>query len=300
MRRRMDWRTIRFDWNHARAFLVAAEEGSFSAAARALRTTQPTVGRQVAALEEALDVTLFERGGRRLELTESGLELIEHVRGMGALATQVSLAAAGQAASIEGPVCITASEVVARFLLPPVVADLRRDHPGIEIEVVASNAIRDLRRREADIAIRNVRPDQRDLFSRRLRDAEVGLYATPAYLDRVGRPAAGPRTEPLDVIGFDEGDGLARALSSFGLSVASPVIAANQLVQWGLCLAGAGIAVMMCDVADSEPRIERVLPEVAMPIPLWLVCHRELRTSRRFRLVFDRLAGALLSTPGST
>src|SRR6056297_2910935 len=106
----MDWRSVGFDWNRARAFLVTAEEGSLSRAARALGMTQPTLGRQVSALEHELGVALFERVGRGLELTPSGLELVEHVRRMGEAATRVSLTASGQSQSIEGTVCITATE----------------------------------------------------------------------------------------------------------------------------------------------------------------------------------------------
>ena len=153
---------ISFDWNRARAFLITAEEGSFSAAARALRSTQPTVGRQVAGLEEELGVTLFERVGTRLELTVSGLELLEHVRAMGDAANRTSLVATGQSESVEGNVSITASEAIAAFLLPPILEKLRRSHPGITLELVISNEARDLHRREADIAIRNFEPEHPD------------------------------------------------------------------------------------------------------------------------------------------
>src|SRR5271170_6260540 len=95
MRFCMDWRSIGFDWNHARAFLVAAEEGSFSAAGRVLRIAQPTIGRQVAALEEELGVALFERIGNAIKPTSAGLDLMEHLRAMGDAATRVSLTAAG-------------------------------------------------------------------------------------------------------------------------------------------------------------------------------------------------------------
>lgn len=154
----MKWQNAAFDWNQAKAFLVTAEERSFSAAARALALTQPTVGRQVSALEEALGVALFERIGRSLSLTPAGLDLLEHVRAMGEAAGLVSISASGQSQSISGQVCITASDVVSTYHLPPVVARLREVAPEIEIEILASNALQDLRRREADIAIRHVRP----------------------------------------------------------------------------------------------------------------------------------------------
>ncbi|MFT5681597.1 MAG: DNA-binding transcriptional LysR family regulator [Myxococcota bacterium] len=126
----MCWCSIRFDWNRARAFLVTAEEGSFSAVAQALGMAQPTVGRQVSALEVELGLALFERVGRGLQLTPAGLELLDHVRVMGATASRISLAVAGQSMSLEGPICITASEVIAAYLLPPIVGRIRAQHPG--------------------------------------------------------------------------------------------------------------------------------------------------------------------------
>ena len=159
----MDWRAVKFDWNRARAFLVTAEEGSLSAAARALGMAQPTLGRQVDALESELGVVLFERVGRGLELTPSGLELLEHVRSMGEAANRVSLTAAGQSQSIEGTICIAASETYAAILLPPILAKLRRLEPGIHIEIVASSKPSDLRRREADNASPNCGPTDPDM-----------------------------------------------------------------------------------------------------------------------------------------
>ena len=129
----MDWKSIKFDWNRARAFLVTAEEGSLSAAARALGMTQPTLGRQVSALEEELSIVLFERVGLGLELTPTGLDLLEHVRAMGEAASRVSLTASGQSQNIEGTVCISASEVFSVFLLPPIIAKLRKLEPKINI-----------------------------------------------------------------------------------------------------------------------------------------------------------------------
>ena len=137
----MDWRSVTFDWNRARAFLVTAEEGSLSSAARALGMAQPTLGRQVTALEQELGVALFERVGRGLALTPSGLELVEHVRAMGDAARRVSLTASGRSQSIEGTICITATEVYAAFVLPPIAEKLRRSAPGITVEIVASTVL---------------------------------------------------------------------------------------------------------------------------------------------------------------
>lgn len=290
----MDWRTVTFDWNRARAFLVTAEEGSFSAAARALGLTQPTVGRQVAALEAELGVTLFERVGRGLQLTSTGLDLVEHARAMGAAATRLSLTAAGRSDTLEGPVCITASEIITARLLPPAVAAIRAAHPGIEVELVPANDVRDLRRREADIAVRNFRPTDPELVARKVRDAVGHAYAAPAYLDRVGRPTTPAEAARLDFLGFDRTPLMVEGLRQMGLPVeasAFPILTASHLVQWELCMAGLGVCMMMADVGEPEPRVERVLPEgdLTIPVPIWLVSHRELRTSRRVRVVFDLL-----------
>ncbi|HWB78281.1 MAG TPA: LysR family transcriptional regulator [Nannocystaceae bacterium] len=293
----MDWRTVRFDWNHARAFLLTAEEGSFSAAGRALGIAQPTIGRQVAALEEELKVTLFDRVGNALALTNAGMDLLEHLRTMGEAATRVSLAAAGKSASIEGTVCITASELIAAHILPPFIARLRREHPGIELEIVAANAPRDLRRREADIAIRNFTPTQGDLFAKKIADRYARMYASPAYLKRIGNPKTPAGLAKAELFAFDRTELMIKGLRALGLELTTrnfPIVTENHLVQWELAKQGVGICIVMEQVGDAEPKVRRVLPELPpLPVPVWLATHRELKTSRRIRVVFDLLADAL-------
>jgi DNA-binding transcriptional LysR family regulator len=289
----MDWRSVNFDWNRARAFLVTAEEGSLSAAARALRMTQPTLGRQVRALEEELGIALFERVGRGLSLTASGLELLDHVRAMGESANRVALSASGQSQTIEGPICITASEVISAFLLPPVLMRLRRMHPGVDIKLVATNAVRDLRRREADIAIRSGRPTDPNLVATRLRDTPGRLYATPGYLKRIGHPRSIADLSRADFIGFSDDDRFLTGLNAMGFNLTPknfPIHTENHMVLWELVKNGLGIGTIIDEVGDAEPLVERVLPALApIPVPAWLVAHREVHTSRRVRMVFDLL-----------
>lgn len=295
----MEWRGTDFDWNHARALLAVAEEGSLSAAARALGQSQPTLGRQVAALEEALGVVLFQRVGNRLNLTETALDLVEQVRAMRDAAGRFALIAAGNAEGLDGLVRISASEVVSAFLLPPIVAELRALHPGIEVELVVSNATSDLRRREADIAVRHFRPRGDDLIARLVKEANVAhLYATPGYLARIGDPETPEALAAAgQVIGFDDGTALEAALASLGLSftrAAFGVRTESQLVQWALAKQGVGMCVMMDEVGDADPAVRRVLPELpGLVFPTWLTTHRELKTSRRIRAVFEHLAARL-------
>lgn len=293
----MDWTALNFDWNRARAFLVSADKRSFSGAARVLGSTQPTVSRQVAALEAELGVTLFERVAGGLELTDAGVGLLEHGRAMGEAAIRLSLAATGQAESIEGTVSITASEAIAAYLLPPILQSLRLAHPGIELDLVVSNEPRDLHRREADIAVRNFRTPQADLIARKVRDITAHFYASPSYVERMGGLDTAEDLARAELFAFDRTDMMVDGLKALGLHVQRsqfPITTANHLVQWALCKQGAGVCMMMDDVGAHEPAVVRVfedLPSVGLPI--WLVSHRELRTSRRIRLVFDWLAEGL-------
>ena len=293
----MDWRSVKFDWNRARAFLVTAEEGSLSAAARALGMAQPTLGRQVKAFEEEVGVLLFERIGNSLKLTPGGLELVEHVRAMGDAAGRVSLTASGQSQQVEGAVCVTATEAGAAFVLPSIVAKLRAAEPGITVEVVATNSVSDLRRREADIAIRSGRPTDPDLIARRLPNYAARLYASESYLEQIGNPQSSDELLCGEFIGFDQQQQFIDGLNQLGLKVTSrnfPILCSNHIVQWQMVKQGMGIGVMISQVGDTEPGVCQAAPWLpAFEIEAWLVAHRELNTSRRVRLVFDFLAREL-------
>ena len=293
----MDWRTVKFDWNRARAFLVTAEEGSLSAAARALGMAQPTLGRQVSALEEELGVVLFERVGRGLTLTPGGEDLLRHVRAMGEAAGRVSLAASGQATSIEGTISITASEIYSAYLLPPIVARLRREAPGLAVEIVASNATVDLQRREADIAVRSYRPTQPDLIARKIRDDVARLYATEDYLARLGPVSRPEDLSAAQIIAIDDRGAMMKAFNAHGLQLTEDnfrIATGSHLVHWQMVRAGVGIGVVPESVGDADPRMRRVLPDLEpIVFPMWLTTHRELNTSRRVRMVFDVMAEEL-------
>jgi len=293
----MDWSSANFDWNKARAFLVTAEEGSLSAAARALGMAQPTLGRQVDALERELGITLFQRVGRGLVLTPNGVELLDHVRAMGDAANRVALTAFGQSQSIEGTICISASETYAAMLLPPIIKKLRVAEPKIRIEIIATHATSDLRRREADIAIRNFRPTEPDLIAKKIRDVPARLYATPTYIDQIGNPEHPSEFEDADFINISTGDTFRNAMNAQGFNLKQnnfPIVTENYLVMWEFVKQGLGIGILDGNIGDAEPLVQRVLPQLKpMMFPIWLVSHRELHTSRRIRIVFDMLAAEL-------
>lgn len=293
----MDWTSVNFDWNRARAFLVTAEEGSLSAAARALNMAQPTLGRQVAAIEEELGITLFERVGRGLELTEAGARLLVHARAMGDAAQSLALAATGQSETVEGHVAISATELYSVWVLPRVVRHLRNIAPGITIEIVSSNEISDLKRREADIAIRNTRPKDPDLIGKLLGNDTGTFFASPCYLEKLGPVSCLADLAKAEFIGFGESQEFLDAMQRFGVPVTEtsfPTRSASHTAHWDLAKAGLGIGIGPCAMGDSDPGLRRVLPaEPLFEYPVWLVAHRELRTNPRVRLVWDVLADML-------
>lgn len=290
----MNWQPVSFDWNQARAFLATVEEGSLSAAARALNLTQPTLGRQVAALEEELGVVLFERIGRSLTLTPSGVELLDHVKAMRDAAAHVSLTASGQSQGIEGRVRITASDVMAAYVLPPVLEKIRAAAPRLEIDVVATNDIRDLQRREADIAIRHVRPEQPDLIAKRVNESTAHCYAASRYIEKFGEPKSIIDLKDHHFIGLGNNSQMIEYLRPLGLDISTENFrlgSESMIVAWEMARNGLGIVVMSDDVAAQSPGMIRVLPDMApMSFPVWLTTHRELHTSRRIRITFDLLA----------
>jgi len=293
----MDWKSVNFDWNHARAFLVTAEEGSLTAAARALGTTQPTLGRQVSALEEELGVVLFDRAGGRLALTPGGKALLEFVQAMGESALHVSRVADSHTTSLRGKVSVSVSEVYAAFLLPPILERLRSQEPEIELEVIAENAVSDLGRREADIAVRNFRPEEPDLIARKIRDDVGRLYATPGYLDSIGNPSAVEEFSDASFVGFADPASILQWLNGSGMNLTErnmPLMTRSYLVHWSMVKQGLGIGIMPENIGDREPAVVRACPDMpAFEFPIWLVSHRELRHSRRIRVVFDLLAEGL-------
>lgn len=285
-----------FDWNHARALVVVADHGSYSAAAKVLRTTQPTVGRQIAALEEQLSVTLVEREGRGIALTPAALALVEHAREMGEGARRLALAASGRSEALEGIVTLSVGEIIAVHVLPPVLAEIRARYPGLQLDVIASNTTSDLRRREADVALRNFRPDDEELIAVRLPEWRGGWYAASSYLDDVGRPGEGGDAGALTLIGFDRSAGLIDMMRGYGVALRQEQFgytSENQTMQWELARRGYGAAVMVDRVASADPGMERVFEWTPwIPVPMWLTTHRAVRTSRRVRAVFDVLREA--------
>jgi DNA-binding transcriptional LysR family regulator len=290
--------TTEFDWRLVRSFLAALDQGSLLAAARRLGVSQPTLGRHIAELENQLASVLFERTGRGLVPTRTALQLAQAARQMQDGALQLSRTLAGSKSQAGGTVRITASVPVAVQLLPPILLDLRLALPDIQIELVSSNQVSNLLRREADIAIRMVRPDQNSLVARKIGEAVVGAYAHRDYLSRRGLPAQPADLLQHELIGSDTDTAIRQGFEAMGFPVPREAFALRSddfLVQWQAVRAGLGIGFLADYQARLDPEVLPVLTGQLQvpPLPMWLAVHREIRTSRHIRAVFDFLAAAL-------
>ena len=298
----MDWTTVAFDWNHARAFLAIAEEGSLSAAARALKQTQPTLGRQLSAFETDLGLVLFERVGRGLVLTPTGQSLAQHVGAMRDAAASVSLAASGRSERIEGPIAITTSDIFSAHLLPTVLTELGHIAPKLEVNIIAVNDLCDLLRREADIAIRHVRPTEPELIARLVAEGSAHLICAQSYIDRMGHPKDLADLSNHDFVGFGNPKQTIAYLREIGIKLTShnfKIWSENGVVGWELVRAGMGLTFMDSRVVEKFTGLVHVLPNM-QPIryTIWLTTHRELHTSQKIRLVFDLLAKMIPNAMG--
>ncbi len=289
------------DWNLARAFYTTAKAGSLSAAARELGLTQPTLSRQVAMLESELGILLFERIGKRLVLTGIGQRLLAHGDAMGAAADAMALAATGGEQSIEGRVSISATDAYCAYILPDICARIRVQVPQVTLVIISSNAISDLRRREADIAIRHLHPQEPELIGQELPESTAGLYASLDWVSRNGLPQDPADIRECDMIGYDDINRFTAHMRDAGMFLTADrfrLISENSVVAWEMVKQGLGIGVMMPEIANRTPGVVQLLPELKMPrVPVWLVTHREMHTSRRIRLVFDILADELSTEP---
>ena len=283
-----------FNWALIQSFLAALEHGSLLAAARATGVSQPTLGRHIAELESQLKLVLFERTGRGLQPTAPALELAEAAQAMEAGAASFSRRASEAGQTVQGRVRVSASQPVACFLLPPILSRMQLALPEIVVELVVSNAVSNLLRREADIALRMVQPEQSSLVARRIGEVGLQACASEAYLARHGEPRAladllghaliaGDRNRDVET-GF-EGHGMPVSSLRFGLRTD------DYIAQWAAVRAGMGIGFLSRYLIATDPGIRPLLPGQALaPLPMWITVHRELRTSARIRTVFDFLA----------
>ncbi len=282
------------DWDLYRSFLAVLESGSLSGAARSLAIAQPTVGRHIETLEQALNgTTLFTRSPGGLRPTEAALALAPHAQAMAAAAEALVRTASGEATGVRGVIRVTASDIVGAEILPAILTDFRERYPEVSIELVLSNRQEDLLRRDADIAVRMARPIQNALTARRVGAVRIGLYAHRSYLQKHGVPRSMADLAGHTLIGYDRIQPPRDALDQIDVDVTRVLFALrsdSDLAQLAAMRAGFGICACQPAIAKRDPNLVPILPEAfGFHIEAWVVMHEDLKSSRRMRLMFDHL-----------
>jgi len=282
-------------WELYRSFLAVVREGSLSGAARAIRLTQPTIGRHVDTLEAALGAPLFTRSQSGLRPTPVAAALIPHVEAMASAAGALRRAASGEALGERGAVRITAPEIMGVEVVPPALASFRDAHPDIDVELVLSNRTADLGRREADVAVRTVKPTQASLVARKLGTARIRLHAHPRYLQAHGTPRSVDALGGHSVIGFDTAASV-RPLPKMPFEIRRDLFALrcdSDVGQYAAVKAGFGIGFCQVGMAKRDGLAPILVDEIGFELGVWLVMHRDTKGTRRARLLFEHLAGHL-------
>lgn len=285
------------DWSLVRTFLAVAQTGSLSGAARQLGSSQPTLGRQIHALEQELGALLFDRHPRGLHLTEAGSKLLPMARAMAQAMNDLTLAAAGQAQRLDGTVRLTASVFASHYVLPPILAQIRAEEPRINLILTPTDKPENLLYREADIAIRMFRPTQVDIVTRHVGNIRLGMFAATSYLERVGRPASLEQVLEHDLIGFETSDLIVRTMRDMGWTRRLEDFATrcdDHAVCWQLVRAGCGIGFSQLNVGRADPLVEELDFDLQIPpLEIWLAAHQAMRMTPRIRRVWDLLAQGL-------
>ena len=291
------------DWRLAQTLVALLQTRSLTGAARQLGLSQPTVGRHLDALEEHLGVQLFSRSPQGLVPTASALDLAEPASQMASSWAAMERLAAGRAESVAGTVRLTASRVMSNFVMPGVLATLRARHPDIVIELVSTDVVQDLLRRDADIAVRMMRPTQNDVVARKVNDLAIGVFASADYLRRRGAPRTVDELARHDLVGLDRSEELIRGFAEHGIVVDKSAFAFRCDDHTALVhavAAGLGLGFIAHVAAAAVGLVEVRLPMPPLSLPIWLATHQEVHTSRRIRLVTDVLAEVLASLPLSS
>jgi DNA-binding transcriptional LysR family regulator len=287
------------DWSLYRSFLAVAEHGSLSAAARAIGSSQPTLGRHIEALEQSLGAALFTRSPGGLRPTDQALMLKPYAEAMAAAAEAIVRTASGEADSDAGVVRVTASEIVGAEVLPPLLTMFRAEHPRTTVELVLSNKQEDLLRREADIAVRMARPTQDALLAKRIGSVRLYMYGHKRYLAARGTPKTVEDLMDHTLIGFDRQPAvnIDTLNAGFGLDITRETFAIrtdSDIAQLALLRSGYGLCPCQPAVADRD-LVPVLTDQFFWDLEVWVCMHEDLRATRRMRLMFDHLVNGLAS-----
>lgn len=285
------------DWEHLRTFLAVLREGGLSQAARERGLSQPTAGRHIDALEQALGASLFTRSRNGMTPTSEALRLAPHAEAMANAASALRRAASSDEAEVRGTIRLTASDIVVQEVLPPILTVFAAEYPDVDLEVVSSNAELNLLTREADIAVRMIRPEQQAIIARKVGVSRIGLYAHRRYVERYGLPKTLAELQARRIIGYDRNPMALRMTEGIGLKVTADLFSFrcdSEPAQLAMLRAGYGIGGMQAPLAEQDPDMVPVLPEMlSFDMEMWLAMHERLRNSLVMRLLVNHLASGL-------
>lgn len=289
------------DWDLIRSFIAVARHGSLSAAARNLGVSQPTLSRNIQALERSTRLNLFRRTTQGLSLTESGQSLMQTANEMDSSADQFQRQASGLSEEPRGTVRISANDIVGFYLLPPALKALRDTHPGLQLEIVINNKPSNLNKREADIALRMFRPRQPDLVARRLPDLSLGFFAHQDYLLQCGEPENIDQFLQHNIIGMDDNLDFIEGGRQLGYEFTpqSFVLRTDSLLtQIQLARSGAGIVASHLGMAQHWSDLQRILEWIPLPaLEFWLVCHKDVQYNHQIATVMRFLGEWFQTNP---
>jgi len=275
------------DWNDLRVLLAVGRTGKLSAAAIKLRADHATVSRRISALEDALQVKLLERHSTGVTLTEQGQKLMQAAEAMESLALAGMADLQQSELKISGAVRIGAPEGFGSYFLAPRLGALCDRHPELEIELVAMGAVFSLSKREADIAVGLTRPEQGRLFSRKLTDYRLGLYAAKSYFDSRPEIAKIADLKNHRIIGYIEDLIFSSELSNMFAQADVPaprLRSSNLIAQMKAAVSGAGLCMLPAFIAQNHAQLRPVLSnEIAARRTFWLTVHADLRELARVR-----------------
>jgi DNA-binding transcriptional LysR family regulator len=278
------------DWEDLHHFVTLAREGTLSAAARTLRVDHATVARRVAALEASTGLKLVDRRARATALTDDGKRIAAVAAPMEEAAFAVARAAQAAKPGVDGEVSISAPPNFASSVIAPQLVRLRQQHPGIRIKLIGEKRQASLSRREADIALRLMRPVEAGLFVRKIGSFGFSLYGAPGYLEKTPPHA-------LAFIGYDAS--MAASPQEIWLrgiiGEREVLLRTNDLeTQVAAARAGLGVAALPHYLGDSDPHLQRhVVTQKPVSRDVWLAVHRDLRQVPPVRAVLEFLVSCL-------
>jgi len=286
------------DWTLWRSFLAILRQGSLSGAARALNVAHPTMRRHLDELEAIIGTALFVRSPSGLMPTALANELRGPAQAMEAAAEALVRSASAEAGDVAGTVRITASEIMGVEVLPPYLSAIKMANARLDFEVVVTNKVQDLVRRDADIAIRMTRPIQSDLVARKVGETRLGVYAHRDWLAAHEVPASlEALVRSRQLVGYDRSDpSILRGLAARGVNATAADFcfrSDSDLAQLAAIRAAIGVGFCQIKIADRDPNLRRILADLEFGLEIWLVAHRSNLSTARVRVVFDALARAL-------